>query len=182
MVNPAAVFSRDSCDSWILPSRTQRAARMALIRILPLRLQGPNQEKVHTIIHGGELGRLSYRFHGQAEGTSGSWIERYLLDELALYSELDELAGLRRIRIDGIVVGHQQVSVWRHGQTQRSVQVFLVLVNQLADTAVMRSFRRIVHGIYSVVRGGGHVEQIFFWVVDQTGRASTKVTGSQLCR
>jgi hypothetical protein len=72
-----------------------------------LSLQRPNLEKIDAVVHGGELRGLAGGLHGQAKGATGTGMDRDVLDELAFYGELDEVARLVGIWIDNIVVGHQ---------------------------------------------------------------------------
>src|ERR1019366_3427069 len=90
-----------------------------------------------------------------------------LLDEMSSGGELDDFAGLVGIGIDRIIIGNQKVTERRHTHSQRSVEVSLVLVDDLAGSAVIGSGGGIGDGEHGVVRGCCHVKKIVLGVVDQ---------------
>ena len=54
-------------------------------------------------------------------------VDGLLTDEEATGRELDQLAGLSRVGVDGVAVGGDQIAIGRQHQSERSAQVRVIL-------------------------------------------------------
>src|SRR5207245_2662622 len=114
---------------------------------------------VEDVVHGGEPGALLPGGDGQPEGRAGGGVDLELGDELALAGELDQLARLVGVGVDGVAVGGDQVAVGGEGQAERPVEVGRVGVDHRADPPVDLRLQGVLDGEDRVVGGRGDVER-----------------------
>ena len=91
-----------------------------------LRVEGPHVEAVGVVLDGGQAQDPADVGHGEAEGPALGRIDGELADELTFGRELDQLAGLSRVRVDRVAVGGDQVAVGRQDQAERSAEVRII--------------------------------------------------------
>src|SRR5208337_2704459 len=78
-----------------------------------IRLEGPHVEAVGDVLDGGQPQQPADVGYGWAERCAPGRIDGELANELAPGRELDQLAGLGRVRVDRVAVGGDQVAVGR---------------------------------------------------------------------
>ena len=122
---------------------------------------------IGVVVDRSECGNVVDSLDIQAKRTALRRIYGELLDEVASQGKFDNFAGVGRVRIDRIVTADQQMTIWRHGHSQRTMQMGIVFVEHAACSLIFVRGGGVMEDKDFIVRRGGNIEIASFWIVDK---------------
>src|SRR6516165_973198 len=100
-------------------------------------LLAPLVKEADIVVDGGEQNLAVASFYGQTKGRARHWIDLELADKLTFRREFHDFTVVARIGgIDGVTISSDQIAVGSQCQSQRAMQVLVILINQAAIALV----------------------------------------------
>ncbi len=142
----------------------------------------PFVECVGVVIDGCQGGLALGGIEREAEGGALGLVERELADEGTRARELDQLARLVRVAVDGIAIGGQQVAAGGQDQADRTSEMARVLINEVPMPRSAWVARGVPDGEDGIIAGRGDIEDVVAGSKARPVGPTTSAAGSLRCR